>query len=208
MKRAFIFLTLASCTMHPKYERPPLCDEASWRTPLATENSVDEGWWKQFEDPVLNQLIEEALICNQDLKTAIARVDQYRAMLTIARSQFYPQLSTEALSTRQKISSSVTALPPGIKPIFNLFGLVLKASYLVDLWGEVRSGAEAAYHSWLTSVEARRSVVLGLVSAVSSSYIQLRQLDQQLTISNETLKTREQSLYLAKVRFELGLTSE
>ncbi|MBI3901024.1 MAG: efflux transporter outer membrane subunit [Chlamydiia bacterium] len=194
--------------MYPKYERPSFCDEVAWRTPLSTENSIDEKWWNQFEDPVLNDLIKEALANNQDLKTAIARVDQYLAMLTVARSQFYPQFSTDAFSSRQKISSSATALPSGIQPVFNLFGLILKASYLVDIWGEVRSGVEAAYHMSLSSIETRRSVVLGLVSAVASSYVQLRQLDHQLKVSEETLKTREQSLHLANVRFELGLTSQ
>lgn len=203
-----VLFFLASCTMHPRYERPVMDTPEDWRVSLLSENGLDLDWWQKFEDPVLNDLIQEALVSNQDLKTAIARVDQFRAQLTIARSQFYPQLSTDVLSQRQKISSSVTALPTGIKPVFNLFGLVLNASYLVDLWGEVRSGAEAAYHSWLSSVEARRVVVLGLVSSVASSYIQLRQLDQQLKVSQNTLKDRQESCYLAVVRFDLGLTSD
>lgn len=203
-----ISLFITNCTMHPTYVRPTLTEDASWRTSLSTENSVDVQWWKQFGDEVLNDLISEALANNQDLKTAIWRVNQYRAMLTIARSQYYPQLAVEEISTRQKISTSVTALPPGIKPVFNIFGLVLKASYLVDLWGEVRSGVEAAYHAWLSSVESRRSVVLTIVSSVANSYIQLRQLDAQLKVAENTLRTREESLYLANVRFELGLTSE
>ena len=199
---------LASCTLHPTYERPCSNDPSEWRVPLSTENSVDVGWWKQFGDEKLDQLVHLALANNQDLRTAIARVDQFQAQLTIARSKFYPQLSGETISQRQKISSSVSALPSGIKPVFNLFGLICNASYFVDLWGEVRSGAEAAYHSMQSAVETRRSVVLGLVSSVLSSYIQLRQLDQQLLISAATFKSREESLYLAKIRFELGLTSQ
>jgi len=208
MKKFLGFLFLASCTLYPKYERPEVCEQPEWRVPLGTADAKDENWWKQFGDPVLDELIQEALVGNQDLKSAIAKVDQFAAQLTIARSQFYPQLSTELLSTRQKIATSVTALPVGIKPVFNIFGLILKASYLVDLWGEVRSGATAAYHAWMSAVEGRRSVVLSLVSSVSSSYIQLRQLDQQLLISRKTLADRKTSLYLAKVRFELGLTSQ
>ena len=182
--------------------------DASWRTPLNADNSVDAGWWKQFQDPVLDAMIEQALSHNQDLKALIARVDAYDAQLTIARSKLYPQVALDALAQRQKISDSVTALPTGIQQIFNLFGAIFNASYLVDLWGEARSGAEVAYHQWLSSVEARRMGVLALVSAVASSYIQMRQFDEQIRIAQETLGTRQESLYLAKVRFDLGLTSE
>ncbi len=202
-----ILLFLGGCTMHPKYERPEIQEEMAWRTPLATENAADVDWWKQFNDPVLDRFIDQTLASNQDLKAAIARVDEFQAKLVMARSQLYPQLSGDALASRQKISTSVTALPPGIQQVFNLFGTLFNASYLVDLWGEVRSGAESAYHEWLSAIEARRMAVLGLVSAAASTYFQLRQYDMQLKISNETLVSRKQSLYLAQIRFDLGLTS-
>ncbi len=209
MKRACLLLLFAGCTLAPKYERPSLSDMPSvWMTALSTENSQEIDWWKQFGDPVLDSLIEQALAQNQDLKAAIARVDEFQAQLTMARSKLYPQLSGDAFASKQKISTSVSALPPGIKQIFNLFGGILNASYLVDLWGEVRSGAEAAYHAWLSSVEARKMVVLALVSGTASAYFQLRQFDSQLAIAYETLQTRNESLYLAQVRFGLGLNSE
>jgi multidrug efflux system outer membrane protein len=208
MRYALLFLLLASCTFYPKYERPGLEDPSAWRETLDTQNAVDVGWWKQFDDSTLDGLIELALANNQDLQTAIARVDQFQAQLLVAKSTLYPQVTGGSLEQRQKISTSVTALPPGVQQVFNLFGFLFQASYLVDLWGEVRSGVEAAYHSWLSAIEARRVVVLGLVSSVSSAYIQLRQFDEQLIISRETLQSRKDSLYLAKIRFELGLTSE
>jgi multidrug efflux system outer membrane protein len=201
-------LLLASCTMHPDYERPEMEMTENWRTPLNADNAIDIGWWSQFNDPILDRLIDDALAQNQDVKTAIARVDQFQAQLGIAKSKYYPQISGGPTAQREKIPSSVTALPPGVQPIFNVFGLFANASYLVDLWGEVRSGVEASYHDWLASIEARRTVILGVVSSVASSYFQLRQVDQQLLISNQTLKSREDELYLAKIRFELGLTSQ
>ncbi len=207
MRWTLFLLFLAGCTLYPRYERPAI-DTASWREPLPTGNAQDTAWWKEFGDEALTRLIDQALAYNQDLKTAIARVDEYQAKLTIARSQLYPQASAGVLASRQKISTSVTALPPGIHQVFNLFGAIFNASYLVDIWGEARSGAEAAYHAWLSSVEARRTAVLGLVSAVATSYFQLRQYDAQLAISNETYASRKESLYLAQIRFELGLTSE
>ncbi len=162
------------------------------------------GCW----DGVLDGLIDQALAHNQNLKVAIATVDQYQAQLMVARSQLFPQVSGGLLSSRQKISSSVTALPPGTPQVYNLFGALFNASYLLDLWGEVRSGVDSAYHQWLSAEEARRTVVLGLVSAVASAYFQLRQYDGLIAVSRETLKSRRESLYLAKIRFDLGLTSQ
>lgn len=205
---SLLFLFLAGCTMYPRYERPSIGEPEAWRTLLSTENGVEVNWWKQFGDPVLDGLIDQALASNQDLKVAIATVEQYQAQLMVARSQLYPQLSAGTLSSRQKISSSVTALPPGTQQIYNLFGGLFNASYLVDLWGLVRSGVDAAYHQWLSAEEARRTVVLGLVSAVASAYFQLRQYDGLIAISKETLGSRRVSLDLAKIRFDLGLTSE
>jgi outer membrane protein, multidrug efflux system len=208
MKKLLFLLFLASCTLHPKYERPTVETTDSWRTSMDTKKAVNIGWWKSFNDPVLDQLIDEALANNQDVQVAIARVDQFRAELGIARSKYFPQVKAKGAGDRQHISSSVTALPPGLSNTFNSFDLIFSASYLVDIWGEVRSKVESSYNQWLASIEARRSVVLGLVSSVASSYIKLRQLDQQLIIAKETVRAREESLYLAKVRFELGLTSE
>lgn len=211
-KRGFGVLLLslaASCTLHPRYERPELPMPETWNTSLSSENAIDIDWWRQFGDPVLCQLVEEALLGNQDLQVAIARVEQFQAQLGIDRSKLFPQLELNpALASREKISDSITALPPGVEQVFNTFGFLFKASYFVDLWGEVRSGVESGYHAWLASIESRRAAVLTLVSAVASSYIYLRQCDQQLAISREILEAREQSLFLAKIRFELGLTSQ
>jgi multidrug efflux system outer membrane protein len=208
MKKLLWLLLLTSCTMHPKYERPCVETPDSWRTAIDTKKAINIDWWKGFKDPVLDLLIEEALANNQDVKVAIARVDQFRAELGIARSKYFPQVQAKADGDRQHIASSITALPPGLSNTFNSYDLIFSASYLVDIWGEVRSKVESSYNQWLASIEARRSVVLGLVSSVASSYIQLLKLDQQLFIAHETVRAREESLYLAKVRFELGLTSE
>ena len=208
MRRSCIFLILTGCTLFSRYERPAIAEDATWRTPLPTKEGVDCSWWKQLNDPILDQFIDEALANNQNLQVLIARVDAFQAQLMIARSKLYPQVALNALAQRQKISDSVTALPPGIQQVFNLFGALFNASYLVDLWGEVRSGVEMAYHQWLSAIEARKVAVLSLVSAVASSYIQMRQYDGQVQIAKETLASRRQSLYLAQIRYQLGLTSE
>lgn len=201
-------LFLISCTLHPPYERP--CFEApeDWRVSIRSEGAVEIDWWKQFKDPILDDLVDQTLSANPDLQVAIAKVDQYRAQLQIANTRFFPEVGLEGIAQKQKIPASIIALPSGTPSIYNTFGLLFKASYFVDLWGEVRSASEAAYHEWLSSVDTRRMVVLAMVSAVVGGYFELRQLDQQYLLALQTLKTREESLRLAQIRFELGLTSQ
>ena len=205
---SFAFLFFSGCTLYPTYERTVMETPAEWRTPFDTCEAVENDWWKQFGDPVLNDLITDALANNQDLLVAIERVNQYLAQLQIARSQLYPQINANGLAEREKVSRETTVVLPGQPVVNNAYEFAFNASYLLDFWGSVRSRATAAYHEWLASVETRRTVVLGLISSVASSYIQLRQYDQQLRISRETVQDREEALYQARTRFELGLTSQ
>jgi outer membrane protein, multidrug efflux system len=207
-KSLFFLLCLTSCTLYPPYHRPDFESSDAWRTPLSTKDAVDIGWWRQFGDEVLNNLIDEALANNQNLKVAIARVDDFQAQLGIARSQLYPQIELDGVGDRHKNSRNNTSPPSTGKQIFNAFNFLFNASYLVDLWGQVRSAVEASYHEWLASIEARRVVVLTLITSVANTYVQLRQFDQQLVIAQKTVQDRNRYYYLAKVRFDLGLTSE
>ncbi|MBS3903848.1 MAG: efflux transporter outer membrane subunit [Simkania sp.] len=212
MKRQWIFcigaLVVQSCTLHPKYSRPNMPIPSEWRIPTDSSDLADLCWWKQFGDPVLDHLIDEALLHNQDLKVAIHTVDEYIAKLGIARSYLYPQLNGTASGEREKTSVNAQPLLPGQSTIGNAYTLLLNASYQVDIWGEFRSATEVALANLLSQIETRRTVVLTLVSAVATSYIQLRQYDKQLVIANETLDSRNQSFALAKTRYELGLTSD
>ena len=207
MKKIAWLLFLSSCTLYPRYERPCVQSFDDWRTPLAAQSAVEIAWWQQFQDPVLDELMNKALLSNQDILTAIARVDQFKAQWKIASSLLYPQLQAGGVANRQKISNAMLTPSKTPNPIFNTFAALLQASYFVDLWGEIRSGSEAAYHQWLASIDARQTVVLAIVSSLAITYVQLRQFDEQLIISNDTLKTREEAYYLAKIRHELGLTS-
>jgi outer membrane protein, multidrug efflux system len=202
-------LSLSACTMHPKYQRPEPPMATNWR--IEADEAGDYSnvcWWKQFGDPVLDEMIDEALANNQELTSAIYTVEAFAAKLGIAISYLYPQLSGDAFGGRDKISVNQQPFTPGINPYFNSYTLLLNASYQADIWGQYRSGTEVAKANLLSQIETRRAVVLALVGSVASSYILLRQYDKQLVISNETIQDRRQAYDLAKTRFELGLTSE
>lgn len=201
---------LSSCTLYPKYARPQMDSLNTWRVPADETccTSTDALWWKQFNDPVLDGLVQQALENNQDIKVAIERVNEFIALLGISSSQLYPQIQANGGAERQRISATANSIPPGTSPVGNLYSMILNASYLVDFWGEVRSQVDASYHDLQASIEAQRTVVLTIVTSLASTYIQLRQFDKQLIISQATLKDRQEAYRLAVIRYDLGLTSE
>ncbi len=228
----FIFFLLHSCVLYPRYKRPCMEMPEHWR--FASDESstiVNIRWWEQFDDPVLNQLIQETLENNNDIRIATARIAQYRAIVGIVRSAQFPQIDAQATFSRQRISQTTAnniffagegfdavdgdnALADVISnfgqvsPYSNDYLTVLTASYEFDLWGKLRSATYASFADLLGQIEARRTVILSMVSSVAADYMLLRQYDLQLNISIQTLKSRQESFELAKVRFEEGLSSE
>jgi multidrug efflux system outer membrane protein len=182
---------------------------AAWRFGAEeTTQAANIAWWKALGDEVLNGYVEEALANNQDLLQAMYRVDQYIARLGIARSQLYPQLSATVNAGRDQISSTLQPIVPPSQALSDAYNLVLNLSFQTDLFGKIRSAAHAAKAQLLSQIQNRRTVVLTLVSSVVASYINIRTFDEQVRIAKETLKSRQESYYLAVVRFELGNTSE
>ncbi|SPJ31658.1 efflux transporter outer membrane subunit [Candidatus Protochlamydia amoebophila] len=223
-----LLLALSSCVLHPPYQQPCLEIPKKWRTPFEeTSTAANFRWWEAFDDPILKKLIFESLENNKDLKLALARTAEFKARLGIVRSQFFPQISGVGLASRQrtptelsggKTSSGVSSQgQPGLTPVgtnlipspyTNNYRVVAEAAYELDLWGRVYSSSEAALADLLGQVQARRALVLSIVSSVATSYIQMRQFDQQLIVSKQTVTSRKESYELAKLRFEGGLTSE
>lgn len=204
-----LILMLAGCI--PCYHPPCVDVPCCWRI------DADEGstlcnlrWWEQFEDPVLNELITTALLNNQDLQVAIHRVFEYYARLGVTNSGFWPTVTGNIGFSRTEfsISQPIDPTPLSGTRIFNDYTAFLSANWELDFWGRIRGASEAASADLMSQVEARRAVVMTVVTSVVKGYIVLRQLDAQLQISKETLQSRLESLKLAKSRFELGETSE
>lgn len=204
-------LMITSCVMHAPYERPYVEIPCTWRVDANDiTTAINMRWWEQFKDPILNSLIVEALQNNLDLKVAIARVWEYYAILGITAADLYPEINGTATVSRSEVSLKTLSTPPpvGFLRIRDLFKAALNMSYELDIWGKFKSATEAAFANLLAQEEAKKTVVVTLVSAVASSYVLLRQYDKELQISKETLLSRQQSYDLAKLRFEGGLTSE
>ena len=206
---ALAALFLTSCTVGPDYVKPTPDTPPAWRLEYeAAAGLADLAWWEGFGDSVLNNLIQEALKENRDLKIAAARVDQYLGALDTTRSQFFPQISGTAAVSRQKdTETGPVPFPAGVSSIYNTHQVYLSVSWEIDIWGRIRRATEAARADVLGSEEGRRAVILSLATSVANGYLTLRALDRQLEIARDTEKAYAETLRLFNLRHQYGTIS-
>jgi multidrug efflux system outer membrane protein len=207
---SLVLAGLGGCAVGPDY-RPPAIDapNAFRFEDKDAKRLADAAWWEQFQDPVMNQLIGIALAENKDVKIAAARVEQFLGQLASTRAALFPQLGADFSGQRQRTNLLGGApLPAGVPPIANFYDAALSASWQIDVFGRLRRQTEAARADLLASEEGRRATILTLVSSVAQSYINLRNLDQQLEIAKETATSRAEYFRIFGLRFEGGTVSE
>jgi len=206
---SLMLLSRFGCTLGPDYVRPEADNPETWRIEHAAAANVSNlRWWEQFDDPVLNDLIDIALKENKDVRIAAARVIEFAARVDIFRSGFFPQIGYQGDASRNQASREVFGGVPSGDRSYNNYAAAANLSWELDLWGRIRRATEAARADLLAEEESRRAVILSLVSAVATSYVTLRQLDGQLEVSRETLTSRAESLRLFEVKFKGGVISE
>jgi len=202
-------MPLSACMVGPDYRRPDVDVPATWRLGAAETSGISNvAWWDQFQDPVLSDLVRTALANNMDVKVAAANVDQAAAQYGIVRSAQFPELNANATAQRQHLSSTTTLGSGTGRGQFNDFGVNLSASFELDVWGRLRRAAESARASLLASEEGKGTVVLTVVTTVATGYIQLRGLDRQLEITQQTAQSLSEAARLQRVRFEEGAVPE
>jgi len=212
MRRLILFafvLALCGCMVGPDYHRPKLDAPQSFRyEEKDARDTAGADWWKAIRDRELDALIDEALANNLSIKIAAANIEQAAGALTQVRSPLFPQVSYNGSASRQRTSefgdSSFSSLIANPR---NSFELLAGATWEIDLWGRIRRLSEAARADLLATNEARRGVILSLVSSVADSYIQLRGLDAQLAIANRTLAAYGESVKLFELQFQHGQVS-
>lgn len=201
--------TLVACAVGPDYHRPAVETPAAYEyLPKDTADTINTEWWKQFGDPVLDQLIAEALANNKSVKQAAANVQQAAAVLTEAKSPFYPQVGYDAGGTRQQFSTDFLPNQATISRTQSSYSVIASASWEIDLWGRIRRQTESAQANLLATDEARRGVILSLVAQVANNYLNLRSLDEQLAVSQKTLGTYNESLKIFELQFKYGMASQ
>jgi multidrug efflux system outer membrane protein len=201
---------LSGCSVQPKYEKPAAELPETWKetaAPHSYPGAEDGRWWRIYEDVELDKTIDEALVGNADLLVAAARVDEARALLDESRSFFYPRIDAVASATRQRNSERTAFSPPGMPIEFSTYRAALAVSYEVDLFGRLRSNADAARAELEASEASRDAVRLALAAQVARSYFSLRSLDEQVALTRRTILLREDALGLQRRRLQGGVIS-
>lgn len=201
---------LAACAVGPDYKRPDVEAPPKYRFEDAqARDTANTAWWTQFGDRELERLIGISLAENKDVLIAAARVEEYYGRYGVQRGQQFPQVGVQAQGGSQQASRVGTPpIPAPTSVTSDFYSVDLGVSFEIDLWGRLRRGTEAARADLLAVEENRRTVILSLVSAVASAYVNLLNLDRQLEISRSTVRTRAESLRIFDLRFKGGTISE
>lgn len=206
---AAVLAILAGCAVGPNYKRPAVSSPEGFRFAdnQATNSLGDLPWWQVFKDPILQGLIGTAITNNYDLKQAVARVEQARQQAAVANSAFFPQIGYggDIGRGRNSLFNSPYSLNGATESSVQLS---LSAAWEIDLWGRIRRSSEAARAQFLATDEARRGVMITLVSQVATAYFQLLQLDQQLEIQRAATNAYAGSYRIFSDRLFNGVASK
>ncbi|PKO91558.1 MAG: RND transporter [Betaproteobacteria bacterium HGW-Betaproteobacteria-1] len=198
--------------MGPDYQRPTFSLPAIFSSDdvAAADQapiSAESPWWELYQDPVLNDLVAQALENNTDIKIAVARIEEADAFLREVGAALFPQVDLDAAGSRSRITQRGANPLNGANPIRENYTIRLGASYELDFWGKLRRAKESARAQTMASRYARDTVALSLSGLVVSNYLQLRSLESQITLSEDSLRTRDESLALTRKRLEGGVSS-
>lgn len=218
MKRSVVFravlvpavlIILQSCFVGRDYTRSPeVVQEISFRTDALPQdsNSIAEiSWREMFTDPVLQSHIEEALEDNIDIRIALQQIEAAQAYLRQGKSAYFPSVNAGASVLHQE---TLGERQPGSLNSFDQYELSADLSWEADIWGKIRSNEKALQASYLQSVAAHQAVKTELIANIASLYYQLLALDQQLEITMETVRNRENSLETIRALKEAGNVTE
>jgi multidrug efflux system outer membrane protein len=191
----------------PNYHRPDVRTPTNFRTlapcpqPQTEASSfADLPWWEAFHDPKLQELIRTGLKQNYDLQLAAERINAARAELAVTRSSLFPQVGGNANFNGGK--------DPDTQTNNNFLTLTADAAFQLDLFGKLRRATQASRGELLATEDAKQTVTLTLVSDIAADYYTLLQLDLQLQITRDTVKTQTDSVKLTNHRLEHGVATK
>ncbi|WP_426990806.1 efflux transporter outer membrane subunit [Cupriavidus sp. 30B13] len=221
-------LAVAGCSLAPVYQvpdaavpaafkeaagadgaPPAVSADGAWKTAAPSDQLARGEWWTVFEDAALDALERQAIDANQNLKAALARVKEARALRQSARAALFPDLNAGFGPTRERVSPASQGLPAAADvPAQTLWRAQATASYEVDLFGRVSDSVAAATAEAAQSEALMRGVLLALQADVAQNYFNLRELDAEQALFARTVRLREDALRLVQSRFDAGAISE
>jgi multidrug efflux system outer membrane protein len=211
-------LLVVGCTVGPNYKRPAVDVPGSYRQTLAPDiastspapSIADEQWSMIFQDSTLQHLVQEALANNLDLRIAAQRVLEAQAQLGVTRSQQFPTVNGGGSYTAIQIPSSLAGTNSNgtsANSFFNGGGPSASAAWNLDFWGLYRRQTEAARAELLASEWGQKATRTSLIQGVAEAYFELRSLDAQMAITENTIKARKDSLQLTQALEQHGAGS-
>ena len=211
MKRAALLLVLlAGCTrLGPDYQRPQIDLPQNFSSGKGDNAALPLDWWKLYKDPVLDTLVADAQKNNADMRIAVAQVQEAEAVLRQVGAAAFPEVNLGATRTSTRVSTLTAPPPPGTASLTRPDTRVAASStFEIDFWGRLARTTEAARAQLLGTRYAREVVSLSLAGLTAQTYFGLRAADAQLTVLAESIRTRRDSVDLARARLNAGLASE
>ena len=204
-------LTVGCAAIGPDFEKPqaPVVEDWTSDNPVISRDSMDlREWWTVFNDPVLNQLIEEAFQQNLPLQLTGLRILEARARLGVAEGNRYPQVQQiSGTASTNQVSENTPNFSPIADTSFNSYEFGFDAAWEIDFWGRIGRGIEAADASLNSSYADYDDARVSLAAEVARIYVSIRTLQTQLELARENVVLQTESLRIAQIRFDNGATS-
>lgn len=205
---------LAGCAVGPDYRTPLIPTPASWSKAASTTSPKPprlSQWWTRLRDPLLNELIEDAVVGNLDVATAMAKIRQARATYRQAVGALFPTLtnseSVQRTNETSSSSSSSTTSSGGAMAPYTLYQAGFDASWELDLFGANKRAVEAAGYGVEASEDSLRSTLLTLVGDIASNYVQARGYQARIALARRTAASQAETAEITRRKFAAGSTS-
>lgn len=201
----FLPLTLPAQTGHQYLERalPEAWQESD--SQFQQTLPADDRWWKNFDDPVLDSLIQLATQQNYSVLMAADRIAMAKANLRIQQGSYSPTLALSAGWNRQQSSGNTSSLPQTTNQYSDAS---LAMNWEIDLFGSIRNRVKAQKENFAASREEYRAVLVSLCAQVASAYINLRELQQEVAVTQKNSQSQLAVVQITEKRFETGLASK
>lgn len=200
----FAALFLSSCKIGKQYTRPNLeLPETLDSMSIDSTSIGDYPWEELYTDTILQGLIRKALTYNKDMLIAAARIKELAAMKRIDFANLFPAFGVKGYAEKEGENYGGNNYKSS-----NEVDLKFGVSWEIDLWGNLRWAKDKSMAEFMGSVENQRALKMSLVAQMAQSYFELVALDNELAIVKKTVDARRESLHLARIRYEGGLTSE
>ena len=211
MALAWLATAIPGCEVGPNYARPHVEQPAAFKSQPATQPAapIPAEWWRLYQDPELDQLVKTADESNQNLRQAVARLDQSRELARVAASFLLPTVTADPSYSRVQTTgnraSTITGQPTNRSVRFNDWQVPFDLTYEVDVWGRVRRSVEASTAQATASADDLAVVRLTVTTDVATFYYTVRALDAQEQILEETITAYTEQVRLVSAQLKNGL---